>query len=168
MLMPDWLTWSLAKDVVLALLAAYGAILSTLNWRQARDKERRQVKVALSTVVPAYADGNLGGSFARIEVTNVGHRAVTIKTVALELPGGARMFRGMGRPFPGIRDPDLPVSLADGQSASFHLAYADIGEALIASGRSSITKIAPVCEDTADNEYRGKEWPVNPAEFSRM
>lgn len=52
MLMPDWLTWSLAKDVVLALLAAYGAILSTLNWRQARDKERRQVKVALSTVVP--------------------------------------------------------------------------------------------------------------------
>ena len=48
----DWTTFSIVKDALLALLAIYGAVLSTFNWRQAVKKERRAIRVEFSTPVP--------------------------------------------------------------------------------------------------------------------
>jgi hypothetical protein len=80
---PIWSELSVVKDGLLALLAICGAILSTFNWRQASRKDRRELKVCASTAVPAYATGVLGKALAKIEATNTGYRAVTVKTLAL-------------------------------------------------------------------------------------
>jgi hypothetical protein len=38
-----WSMFSVIKDVVLFVIAIYGAVLSTFNWRQAVRKERREI-----------------------------------------------------------------------------------------------------------------------------
>lgn len=161
-------TVSTIKDIVLGALAIYGAVLSTINWRQAARREKRSIRVTLSSAMPALG-GDLGSPFVRITATNSGHRSVTITTIALELPSGARMFAMSASRIPGLNDTQLPVAIADGQSAQVHLAYSDVGEALIRSGRGSgKVRLTPVCEDTVGGIYKGEAWDVDPAEFARM
>jgi hypothetical protein len=121
---PIWSELSVVKDGLLALLAIYGAILSTFNWRQASRKDRRELIVCASTAVPPYATGVLGKALAKIEATNTGYRAVTVKTLAFELPNRNRMFT---RPnaIPGLSDTALPATLVDGQPAHVYMSYGD-------------------------------------------
>ena len=164
----DASTVSAIKDVVLGALAVYGAVLSTINWRQSSQREKRSIRVTMSTVMPALG-GELGSPFARITATNSGHRSVTITTIALELPSGERIFAMNQFRTPGLDDTRLPVAIADGQSAQVHLSYSGIGGALIESGRASgRLLVTPVCEDSVGGVYKGEAWDVDPAEFARM
>lgn len=43
--MPDWLSMSVLKDILLSLIALYGAVLSTFNYIQSIRKDRRAVIV---------------------------------------------------------------------------------------------------------------------------
>jgi hypothetical protein len=162
------MTFSTLKDVVLFLLAIYGAVLSTFNWRQSVRRDRRTVTVSLSTALPAYNDGRLGQAFARLQATNHGHRTVTITTLTIELPTGGRLFPTTASEFPGMSDTPLPAPLSDGQSAHLFLSYRDIAAALIQSGRTEKVTLVPVCEDSVGGIYEGEPWEVDPGEFSRM
>jgi hypothetical protein len=165
--MPEWLTFATVKDVLLALLAFYGAALSTFNRRQAVRKDRRSVAVKVSTAIPAYGH-NVGPCFAKLEAVNTGHRSVTITTLAFELPTGSRLFPTSWSSNPGVVDTPLPVALSDGQSAHIFIAYAGIAAALIQSGRNGKTRVTPIAEDSVGNIYKGNPWDVDPNEFSRM
>jgi hypothetical protein len=158
--------WSIAKDVLLALLGLYGAVLSTVNYIQSVRKERRALVVTVSTAMPTYGS-TLGDCFAKIEAINPGHRAVTASTLCLELAGGQRLF-SMGSALPGISDTQLPVSLSDGQSAHLFMSYKDIGNALMSRGHTQKTKLTPICVDSLGNVYKGEPWNVDPHEFLRM
>ena len=165
--MPEWISLSVVKDIVLAAVALYGAVLSTINWRYAARRDTRSVLVTASSAVPTYSDGTLGLSFARVEAINAGHRVVTITLLTFEIDSSARLYPTALSEFP---EPDtrLPATLADGQSARMHISYQDIAAALIQSGRTQPTKLTPVCEDSVGNVYRGKPWDVDPQEFIRM
>ena len=165
--MPDWLTFPVVKDVLLALLALYGAALSTFNYCQSVRKERRTIEVNLSSVAPTYDDGNVGQCFAKVEATNAGHRAVTVRSLRLELATGAHLI-SLSDGIPGMPDTPLPATLADGQSAHKLLSYQGIAAALVQTGRTKKTKVTPVCEDSVGGIYKGKPWEVDPAEFSRL
>jgi hypothetical protein len=93
--------WPVIKDVVLFFIAVYGAALSTFNWRQAVKRDQRQVSIAASTVMPAFGN-QLGNPYAKVEAINTGHRVVTIKTISLELPTGARLFSMAAGGIPGF------------------------------------------------------------------
>lgn len=101
--------WPIAKDVALFLVALYGAVLSTFNWRQAVRNDRRVVKVGVSTAMPGYADGRLGPPFAKVEAINVGHRVVVVKTLTLELENGDQLLPAQADAFPGMPDTRLPT-----------------------------------------------------------
>jgi hypothetical protein len=159
--------WAIVKDGVLFLIAVYGAALSTFNWRQAVKKDKRQITVSISTVMPSYGN-RLGNAYAKVEAINTGQRVVTIKTISIELPTGARLFAMAAGGIPAIPDTPLPISLSDGQTAFLMMAYEEIGNALLESGRSTKTELKPVCVDTADNVYHGKPWQVDPHELIRM
>jgi hypothetical protein len=162
--MQEWLT---IKEFILFLLAIYGAALSTFNWRQNVRKVRRMVEVKMSTAMLAY-ENCLGAPIAQIEVTNVGHRDVTISRIAIELPDKARLFTRTSHSIPGMPDTSLPVTLSDGESARLYYSYEDIGTALIDSGRTKKIKITPVCENSAGDVYKGNSWEVDPSEFVCM
>jgi hypothetical protein len=161
-------TWfPIVRDVVLFVIAIYGAALSTFNWRQAAKKDRREITVSASTAMPTYGD-QLGAPYAKLEAVNTGHRVVTVKTLTFETPSGSRLAPTSLDRFPGMPDTRLPVSLSDGQIAHLLLPYSDIAEALIGNGQSGKIKLTPICVDSAENVYRGEAWDVDPAEFLRM
>lgn len=173
--MDSWLPWtgikdtaSSIKDVSLFFLALYGAALSTFNLRQAVRKERREIKVSLSTIIPTYANGDTGNCFAKIEATNVGHRPVTVTMIALELPTGTRMFPKAEHAVPGMPNSILPMPLSDGQSAYLSVSYGEIAAALLHSRISARIKLIPLCADSSGGIYKGSAWDVDPHELIKM
>jgi hypothetical protein len=163
------MTFSVAKDVVLFLLAIYGAALSTWNLVEASRNNRRAVRVTAGTKIPVI-DGRAGDAWAHIEATNVGQRPVTRTMIALEVAGGGQRLFNMQRNgrFPGLVDTDLPITLSDGQTARLHFAYVDIGQALMTHGIGVNCQVIPVCEDSAGESHRGEPWQVDPQAFARM
>lgn len=159
--------FSTVKDVVIFLLAIYGAGLSTFNLIQAVRKERRRISVGYSTVMPTYG-GTLGRCFAKVEAVNVGHRPVTVKTLTFELHSGTKLFSFQSEQVPGFPDTRLPTVLADGQTAHALFPHADIAAGLISAGFTGKARLTPYCEDTVGNVYRGEAWEVDPAEIARM
>jgi hypothetical protein len=168
MQMISWLTWSGIKDILLFLLALYGAALSTFNLLQSIHKDRRQIMIGLRTIIPAFADGQTGKCFAILNATNAGHRPVTVTTLALELPTGQNLFPSPINAFPGHPNTLLPATLSDGQSAHASVSYSDMATALLQHGMHEKIKIIPICYDSTDQIYKGEPWEVNPREFLRM
>lgn len=81
--MPPW--FPEVKDVVLLVIAVWGAALSTFNWWTGRLKERRNIRLKLSTYTPVFQNGTLGQRYVRVTAVNAGHRAVKIDHLALAL-----------------------------------------------------------------------------------
>ncbi|QOF71431.1 hypothetical protein IG197_27415 [Aminobacter sp. SR38] len=160
--------FTIVKDILLFGIAAYGALLSTFNWRQAKDRDRRKVLVKAGTTMLTYTNGQLGAPFARIEGINVGHRPVTITTLAFELPNKARLVATSLDNLTGMDDTRLPAKLSDGESARLHMSYADIAGSLSRAGHTGKVKIFPVADDSAGTSYRGDVWVVDIEEFRQM
>jgi hypothetical protein len=160
--------WPAVKELILFVLAIYAAGLSTFNLFQAVRRNRRTVLIAAGTKLPVI-NGEVGAAWANIEVTNVGQRPVTIKVIAFELEGGARLFKmRQGLQPLGLEDTELPITLADGQTARLHHAYVDIGQALMSHGQTLYNcKLTPICEDTAGGVHRGTPWIVDPKQLVR-
>lgn len=89
--MSEWFSFSVAKDVVLAVVAVYGSVLATFNYCQGKRKDQRNVVVDFSTVLPAYGPV-LGDCFVKVAAINGGQRPVTITNIALCLPDRKRLF----------------------------------------------------------------------------
>jgi hypothetical protein len=163
------MTFSVAKDVVLFALAIYGAALSTWNLIQAIRKDRRAVRVTVGRKMPVGIGGPLEGTaWAHVEATNIGQRPVTVTTIAFEIEGGGRLFSVGQASLPGMQNTDLPVTLADGQTARLHQAYSEIGRALIEHRTPRKCRITAVCVDSAGGTHRGEAWDVDAEELLRM
>jgi hypothetical protein len=147
------------KDIFLAVIAVYGAGLSTFNYFQARSKDRRHVRVSTAMATPT--DGAFAGQmFAKFEAVNAGHRPVTITHIALELPKNKRVF-SQGEGMPGLKDTPLPATLSDGQAARMTMPLYHIAEALMSNGYTGKTRITPICIDSLNNVYRGEPSDVD-------
>src|SRR5208283_4028744 len=157
--------WSRIKDVGTFLLALNGAALSTFNWLQAVKKDRRQVSVSISTLVPTYSNGSLGEPYAQIKVVNKGHRQVTIESITLELPNNQRLHNFSSSDIIENQSTSLPVSLADGQVATKIFSYEGIAIAIGRYGNLSPVILKPVCVDSVGGAYYGDPWRVNPREL---
>ncbi|MGE0653266.1 MAG: hypothetical protein AB7P12_16205 [Alphaproteobacteria bacterium] len=163
--MPDW--FPQAKDVLLLGIAVWGAALSTFNWWTARSKEARYVKVNTGTRFVTYDDGSFGPAFISIQAVNAGHRPVKIDFLAFELPDRRRLITIERNMFAGAPDTTLPVTLADGETASLHIPYAEIGKGLLRLGIKK-AKIYPIAIDTIGTRYRGGAWKVDAEEVAGM
>lgn len=161
------LSFSIIKDVVLFVLAIYGAGLSTFNLVHAARRDKRRVSARISTVMPTYGAA-VGPCYAKIEAVNIGHRPVTVTTLTLELPGRGKLLLLQADRLSGVPDTRLPAVLADGESAQLYFPYADLGRAINDAGYAGKTAVVPYCEDSVGNSYRGKPWEVDPATFARM
>lgn len=106
------------KDWITAILALYGAVLSSyLAYREIR-KERRQIKMILQYV--AFRE------IAQLIVVNCGHRPITITDIA----AAVSRKDSDGREFPegvpsntlfNTATPEIPKLLSDGQTVIYEL-----------------------------------------------
>lgn len=165
--MPEPSTFAVVKDVALALIALYGAILSTFNWRQAVKRDRRQLRVKLESAIPVQ-DDEFGNTYIKLTATNSGHRTVSVTSLRLELENKSHIPLSMAASHWMFPATPLPAALSDGQSAQAFISYRALAEALIASGRTSRTKIIAVCEDSVGNIFKGDTWEVDPDQFLKM
>jgi hypothetical protein len=163
-----WQDWgSVAKDIVLAVIALYGASLATMNYFTMKKKDQRQVKVTTSTLVPTSGITE-GVAYLRLQATNVGQRSVTVSSLYLELEGGGAMHPTSMGTLPGVRDTQLPATLADGQSAFWVMPYEDVYGSLAESGRNGVVKATPVCQDSSGTSYRGEVITIDPSVNPRI
>lgn len=161
------MNWAAIRDVVLFALAIYASLLSSLNFFQARRKDRRSVRVVASTVMPTYGP-KVGPPYMKIEAVNDGHRTVTITVISLQLPNKSRLWSFMPTSIPAFPDTSLPAQLNEGDVAHKTIPYAAVGEALIRQGFGTKVRLTPVCEDTLGSHYYGEAWEIDPKEWMTM
>jgi len=159
------MNWDAAKDAALLALGLYGAGLSSLNWWNASQRDKRRVLVRVNTVFTTYTNGSIGAPFARVEAVNVGHREVTIASISFEIDG-KHLVPFTRDAFPAMPDTSLPAALKDGGTAHLIMAYADIAQALLDIGQRTKTIIIPFCRDSIGTTYRGDDWEFDPTAFS--
>lgn len=152
-----------AKDLGLLALALYGAILSTINWRQAARRDAAQIKVVAGVVTAGGSQGE--PPHAKVEAINLGPRSVTIEILTLELPSGARIFTPYKSGVVGLESTRLPATLDDGETARYIVSCEEIGRALRSHGLGRGTRLIPVCIDAGGRVTHGKPWEVDPDEL---
>ncbi len=144
--MPPWIPWATIPSVITPLVALYGAVLSTINWRSAAAKDKRSIHVRLTSYMATYTNGAFGPRMVKIEAINVGQRPVTISELALQAPNGRKLVSYM--PFrDAMPDTQLPKSLADGEMAAMSLSYKDIEAYVQQEGFASSAKLVPLATD---------------------
>lgn len=157
--------FEMTRDLITLVIALFGAGLSLFNFLHARRRDQRSIKVSMGTVVPVYGP-TLGASFVKVTATNTGIRAVTVVSLGIELEDGGRLASFNIDPFPGVADDRFPKTLADGEQASVHLAYNEVGLGLLNARGPRPLKIIPIAEDSSGRKFRGKPWTVSPDEWA--
>ena len=157
--------FEITRDLITLVIAVFGAGLSLFNFLHARRRDQRSIRVSMETLVPVYGQ-TLGATFVRVTATNTGMRSVTVVSLGVELADGGRLASFEVDPFPGVADDRFPKTLADGEQASIHLTYNEVGLGLLNTRGPRLLKVFPVAEDSSGRKFRGKPWTVNPDEWA--
>lgn len=106
----EW-NWSV---IITAIVAVYGAILSTFNTIANRRDKQQRLSVVLSNGFLTYGP-DIGPLMFFIEIANIGSKVVTINSINIKLPKGESV------PIINIFNPggaSLPYTLEEGKSCS--------------------------------------------------
>lgn len=154
--MEDNLTSQL-PTIITALIAIYGAILSTYNLVLKRREKSHQVSVNLSSGFLTCGE-RLSPYVLFIVASNPGHRTVTLDSVGIRLPDKRQIVF----PFSGRfgSDVQFPHDLTEGQSCR---AWVDVKEltALLEEGISGRIKLIGFYTDAIGGKYKSKPLKFN-------
>jgi hypothetical protein len=140
------------KDIITFGTALYGAVLSTLAFRQSRRKEEKQVTLQCTVAVRFDEDDNPIAKMTVIEVINSGQRPVVVSDPTFRMPNGKLMFF-----LPAEGRKQFPKSLADGEKVSLYCHDDALGKALRAEGYSGKVRLIPQCTDQTEKQYWGEK-----------
>ena len=140
---------------ITALVALYGAVLSTYTLVCSRRDKQRQVKVELSTGFLATGP-DLSAAMLFIGVSNPGHITVTLNIPGIQLPNRETLV------FPDpLSDVLFPHELPPGNKCTVWTPLADLAERLKEKGFSGKVKLVGFCTDAVGTTYKGKRWKLN-------
>lgn len=132
--------------LVTALVAVYGAALSTYIFISNRRERKRQVKVTMSLAVlgtsPEVTD------IVALTAANPGSRPVTLTGVTVEMPDENKyvLFKPGG-------DVSLPYTLEDGKNCTQWLKTRGLAEWLRKEGHSGVVRLVGVFRDAVGTRY---------------
>ena len=137
---------------ITALVALYGAVLSTYTLISSRRDKRRRVKVELAEgFLTTEADPRTTMLFIRI--SNPGHIPVTLQRPGIQLPNGATW---VSRSQP--TDAHFPHELRPGQARAVWTPLAVFANQLKGEGFSGEVNLVGFCRDAMGTIHRGKRW----------
>lgn len=137
-------------EIVIALVALYGAGLSTYIALSERKDKMRKVKIDLSRGF--IGRGEQTEDALIIKMVNPGIRSVTIRRPTISLPGKKKfLMADIGT------NVKFPYELEEGKSCTAWIFEDIFYKELIKSGYSGKIKIRAVCLDQVDNKYSSKK-----------
>ncbi len=140
--------WSI---IVTAVVAIYGAILSTYTLIQNRQEKQRRVSVKLSNGFLHYGNDGLSPAMLLLEATNPGDRTVILNTAGLSLPDGKTV--AFLNPQSNV---SFPHSLAEGNSCIVWTPLKELARQLRQEGYSGKVKLVGFFRDQLGRLYKSK------------
>jgi hypothetical protein len=143
-------------SILAFIVAAYGAILSTINlYTQRRDKQSR-VKVSLSTGIVGLAPGVASDACLFLEASNPGHKAVVVNIPGLELPDG----RFMSFPY-SPSNVTFPFKLQPEDSCRIAVDLKKAANQLRAEGFNGKITVVGYINDAVGRRHKSKPYKID-------
>lgn len=139
------------EKIVFAVVAVYGAALSTFTFIQNRKKANRTIEVTLSFGAFTYGS-HLGDQMIFVKAGNVGEKRVRIEGLGLKLPNDKTVVL-MNRP----EFDRLPHDLEEGTSCSSGAELETLRKQLKAEGFRGSVKVRPYAFDALGTYFYGKK-----------
>lgn len=150
--------------IITALVAVYGAILSTYTFVTNRREKQRQLLISFSNGFLTYGV-DISPPMLFIEVANPGSRTVTVNIPCIKLPDGKSIV------FPnpaGMSDVTFPHELKEGKSCRLWIEMKELARELVRLGYSDIVKLEAEVRDSVGQVYRSrKPWLLNLQEWAK-
>jgi len=140
----DWAT------IVTAVVAIYGAVLSTYALLSKRREKQRQVKVSLSMGLMALPSGECP-AVVLIEASNPGDRAVTLTNPGILLPNRSTVV--WPRPQSHVQ---FPYDLPEGKRCTAWTEAGGLAQLLTEHGFSGKIKLVGVSKDALGTAYKSR------------
>lgn len=147
------------KDWITAVVAVYGAILSTYNLLVARGERTRQVTTTLSWGLLGIGPEPVTAFF--LTAANPGRRTVTITGCHLLLPNRKQIV--MPHAHGTVQ---LPYNLEEGKNCMFWFPVTEVVRSLISEGFSSEVSLKAVFRDALGKTYESKPFRGNIQEWA--
>lgn len=144
-------------EIVIALVALYGAIISTCNLLASRAEKIRKVRVALSMGFTA-CGARTSPTQLMLEAQNVGKRAITLTAVGLVLPRNVRVW---------FLHPEcwltgsLPHELHEGKNFVSARDLSELVAELAERGYSGRVRVQGIYTDALGTDHRSKPLTLN-------
>jgi len=138
-------------EIIIALVAVYGAIISTYNLIIHRERTKVRVKIKLSFGFLHYSAGLDSKHSLILEAINIGARPVTISSQGFILPNKRQLI--CPNPYSNVQ---FPLELSEGRNCMSWYELKIIADALAQEGFSGIFKLVGFYRDVAANTYMSK------------
>ena len=136
--------------IITALVALYGAALSTVSFLLNRREKKRRLRVTTSWGMLVRGQ-TLSREMLIVKAANSGHRSVTLSSISIRLPDQSHAFA-----LAGITNPDLPCDLSDGRDCMAWLDPRELAAAMRQRGFAGVITICAVAKDALDVEHLSK------------
>ena len=143
-----------AKDLIAIVIAALSLVVSVyaLYMQHGQQHERLKVKGSFGYLATA---GSLSEEMVLLEVSNTGHRTVTISSYALRMPNNKVIV------FPYRQQHvTLPYELAAGKSCTMCVPIIEVARTLASENVPEKTKLTPQFSTQGGKVFHGKSIKV--------
>lgn len=150
--------WGTIATIIVAIVAVYGAVVSTYNFLIYRRSTEVSLKVKLSygacdypyavLTMPHYSNST---PHLVLDVANNGTRPVTIRVPFFKLPNNRQLI--IRNPYSAV---NLPHELLEGRDCVMWTEVRTIANALKDEGFSGIFKLVGSVHDAVGNTYKSK------------
>jgi hypothetical protein len=148
----NWQWW------VMAVVAGYGALLSTYNAYAARKQSTRQVKVTVRHGFLTFGP-NLSDLMLIVSASNPGQRAVTLTSVGFSLPDKSSLV------LMSSDGTQLPHELTEGTGCTHWIPIREMAQQLQRKGFSGNVKFTAFYLDAVDVRHSSEPFSFNIREW---
>jgi len=145
-----------STDIITALVALYGAILSTVVAVREWKAKRPKIKVKTSMGFLDLGRGNLSDAMVFVEAANPGQREVTLSSVGFILPLQRKVF--LRQPQGSVR---IPCELAPESSCQVWIDARELAALLRSNGFSGTLKLVGFYGDQVGRTHKSKAFEVD-------
>jgi len=140
------------SQIMIAIAAIWGAVLSTYTAIRSFSKEKPKIKVKLSYGFLAYGP-DLSPQMLLLEAANVGRWTVTLSSCGLTLPSRITPFMTFIKP---QSNKEFPCELSPGKNLLVWMEKSELSENLRSHRFRDTIKIRGVYKDAVGNSYTSK------------